>query len=213
MGWVMLAGLGVAVAAALWALGVPRIAWTSVGAALMLAATGYALQGRPDLPGHPATPVADASPLAPDETEMRDAMFGGFHNGTPYLAAADALMRAGEPRIAAQAALGGVRDHPANIALWTELGRTVAASDGNVVSPAAAFAFNRAMQLAPQHPGPHYFLGLALIGGGQLQAARAQWIAAYRLSPADAPYRDKLRSELIGLDQFIQTGGRPPAGQ
>jgi HlyD family secretion protein len=47
----------------------------------------------------------------------------------------------------------------------------------------------------------------------QLQAARAQWIAAYRLSPADAPYRDKLRSELIGLDQFIQTGGRPPASQ
>ncbi len=204
MGWVMLAALGVAAAAALWALGVPRLAWTSVGAALVLAATGYALQGRPDLPEHLATPAAAATAIEPDEAEMRDQMFGAYHNGTEYLGAADALLRAGEARTAARALLGGTQAHPDNIALWTALGRALAASDGDTLSPAATYAFNRAMALAPTHPGPHYFLGVALIAAGQGQAALAQLQIALRLASADAPYRAKLEERVKLLRQFLQ---------
>ncbi|WP_458865567.1 tetratricopeptide repeat protein, partial [Enterococcus faecium] len=75
--------------------------------------------------------------IEPDEAEMRDQMFGAYHNGTAYLGAADALLRAGEPRTAARAVLGGVQAHPDNIALWTALGRALAAADGGTASPAA----------------------------------------------------------------------------
>lgn len=214
MGWLMLIAIGGVIAVALWALRVPRVAWTSVGAALMLAATGYALQGKPDLPAHPATPAsASTAAIEPDEAEMRDQFFGHYHNGMAFLGAADALMRAGEPRSAARATLGGVQQFPENVALWTALGRALAAADGGTVSPASAYAFNRAIQLAPNHPGPHYFLGLAYIGAGQAQAARAQWQLALQLTPENAPYRDKLTERLKLLDQFMQmmAGAPPPA--
>src|SRR3546814_7244633 len=54
MGWVWLIVIGAAAAGALALLGVGRGLWSLVGAALMLGATGYALQGRPDEPGSPA---------------------------------------------------------------------------------------------------------------------------------------------------------------
>ncbi len=212
MGWVMLAGIGAVIVGALVALGVPRLVWTSVGAALMLAATGYAVQGSPTLPESPAKPAAAAVAIQPEEFKLRDEMFGSYHNGTAYLGAADAMMSAGEPRTAARAALGGVQEHPDNAALWTELGTALALSDGGTVSPAAGFAFDQAIRLSPAHPAPHYFLGLALIMSGRVQGGREQWIEAYRLAPANAAFRVTLAERLQRLDQFLQAGGtaRPP---
>ncbi|MBY0582074.1 MAG: hypothetical protein K2P68_04040 [Sphingomonas sp.] len=213
MGWVVLILLGLAVAAGLWLLGVPRLLWTSVGAALMLAATGYVLQGSPDVAEHAATPATESVRIDADDIELRDEMFGTFHNGISYLGAADALIRAGQPRTAAQAALGGVRRYPNNAALWTELGSTLSASDGGAVSPSALFAFTQAKRLAPGHPAPYYFLGLAYLSGGQLQAARDQWTRALRLTPANAAYRGKIIERLQLIDQFIQMNSQAaPAG-
>ena len=204
MGWLMLIMIGMATAGGLALLGVPRLVWTSVGAALMLAATGYVLQGKAGLPEKLAVPKIDTIDVAPDVIEMRDDMFGRYHNGTQYLAAADALLRAGDARTAASAALGGVKNNPQNVALWTELGTTLTASDGGAVSPSAQFAFQQAMRIAPDHPGPHYFLGLALLESGQLQGARIEWIKAFRLTSEKAPYRGKLIERLQMLDQFSQ---------
>lgn len=204
MGWAMLILIGLVVAGALAALGVPRLIWTSVGAALMLAATGYVIQGKASLPEKLAVPKIDTIDIAPDVIEMRDTMFGRYHNGTQYLAAADALLRAGDARSAATVALGGVKNNPQNVALWTELGTTLTATDGGSVSPAAQFAFQQAMRIAPDHPGPHYFLGLALLESGQLQGARVEWIKAFRLAPDTAPYRATLIERLQMLDQFSQ---------
>lgn len=203
MGWIAFIGIGAVIAVALIALGVPRLVWTSVGAALMVAATGYVVQGSPDLAGKPATPTAESVRIPEEDMQLRDAMFGGYHNGTPYLAAADALLRAGDPRSAANAALGGVRKFPGNAALWTELGTAASASDGGAVSPAALFALQRAMRLLPNHPGPHYFLGICYANAGQLQAARAEWVRAYELSPPTAPYRETIGERVRLLDQFM----------
>jgi len=204
MGWLALFGIGVIAAGVLLALGVPRMAWTSVGAALMLAVAGYSLQGRPDLPGHLAVPSASAVAIEPDDLKLRDEMFGAYHNGTAFLGATDALLRAGETRTASRAALGGVQEYPSNIALWTELGLALTAADGGNLSPAASFAFDRAVRLAPLHPGPRYFLGVAYLQGGQIAATRAQWQMAYRLTPPEAPYRAKLAERLRLLDQFME---------
>lgn len=204
-------GLAVLAAGALMALRVPRLAWTSVGAALMLGCAGYVVQGHPNQPEKLAVTKIDTIEIEADVADMRNAMFGNFHNGTPYLAASDALLRAGEPRAAAQAMLGAVRSQPQNAALWTELGSTIALSDGGTVSPAALFAFQRAMKLAPDHPGPHYFLGLAYLAGGRGPQARVEWIKAYRLTPEGAPYRPKLAERLVLLDQFMQMNQGAPA--
>jgi cytochrome c-type biogenesis protein CcmH len=211
MGWIMLGLIGAAVAGALFALGLPRLVWTSVGAALMLAAAGYVLQGKPNMPETRAVPQVDTIEVQPDEIEMRDEMFGHYHNGMPYLAAADAMLRAGDARSAAAAVLGGIKGNPGNSALWTALGSTLTASDGGMVSPSALFAFRQAMRLVPGHPGPHYFLGLAYAGAGQLQPAQAEWKLAYRLSSANAAYRAKIGDRLQMLDQFMaMRGGQAP---
>ena len=54
MGWLALLLIGAGSFALLVALRVDRLLWSFAGAALMLGATGYALQGSPTLPGKAA---------------------------------------------------------------------------------------------------------------------------------------------------------------
>ena len=54
MGWLILLFVFAAALGASWLLGVRGGLLKGVAAALLLGATGYALQGRPDLPGSPA---------------------------------------------------------------------------------------------------------------------------------------------------------------
>ena len=74
--------------------------------------------------------------------------------------------------------------------------------DGGV-SPAARFAFDRAMKLAPDHPGPPFFLGLELIRSGAFREARPWWRRAYRLTPTGIGYRQAIGERLALLEQFL----------
>src|SRR3546814_1577324 len=96
MGWVWLIVIGAAAAGALALLGVGRGLWSLVGAALMLGATGYALQGRPDEPGSPAEADTQRIEIDPGIVKLRGAMMGNFTAETPYLAASDAMIRSEE---------------------------------------------------------------------------------------------------------------------
>lgn len=210
MGWVMLAIIGIGALGLLFAVGVPRGLWTLVGAALMLGAAGYAMQGRPGLPGDPVK--ADTTPIEidPGVIALRDDMFGHVTAQTPALVAADALTRNGSSDLAINVLLGGIRKYPENAELWTELGDTLALHDGGLVSPPALFAFRRAVQLAPRHPGPYFFLGLAYVRANQFDAARPYWAKALALTPAEADYRPELAVRLQLLDRYLQiTGGAP----
>jgi cytochrome c-type biogenesis protein CcmH/NrfG len=44
-----------------------------------------------------------------------------------------------------------------------------------MLTPAAEMAFNRAQQVAPEHPAPRFFYGLALARMGQFEAAEQFW--------------------------------------
>ena len=55
MGWFLLLLLGALGILLLWSLGVRSGLLTGGAAALLLGASGYALQGNPDLPGAPAS--------------------------------------------------------------------------------------------------------------------------------------------------------------
>jgi Flp pilus assembly protein TadD len=215
MGWVILAAIGAAVFVALWALGLPRSLWSFAGAALMLGAAGYALQARPELSGAPVEAARKAQADDPTLRDLRSAMFGRFTYLDGYFFASDALIRGGDPEKAAKLMLGGVRSSPKDAALWTWLGMTLTEADGRTVSPAAGVAFRRAVALAPKHPGPRFFYGLAYVRAGQFAAARSYWADALKLSPPGAPYREDIAMRLTLLDRFLEAQAReqrmPPA--
>lgn len=210
MGWLALLLLGLAAMAAMAVLGTARRLWSLVGAALMLGAAGYALQGSPGLPASPARPAATDQEVDPNIITLREQMLGRFYSDTAYLVAADAMTRVGDKRAAVQVILGGLRAQPRSLALWTGLGTAYAAHDRDTVSPPAMFAFQQAMRLAPEHPAPPFFLGLAHVRAGDFRAARPWWARALALSPqTGASYRREIAVRLALLDRYLAQSAAP----
>ncbi len=209
MGWVALAAIGVAAAGLLALLKVDRLLWTMVASALMLGAAGYALQGQPSLPGHPVVTALAAAPEEADLNDLRDRMLERFTGQAAYLVAADAMTRVGDRRAAVRVLLGGIRVAPRSLVLWTGLGEALAAHDGNQVSPSALFAFQQAMRLAPRHPAPPFFLGLAYVRAGNLEAAQPYWARALALTPTTVSYREDIAIRLALLERVLATPETP----
>ncbi|MET0308527.1 MAG: cytochrome c biogenesis factor-like protein [Sphingomonas sp.] len=203
-GWLLLLAIAVATVLVLWRAGYPRRLWTIPATALMLGAAGYAWQGSPGLAGHPVSAEAQRGEVDPSVVALRDALFGRFNFSFSYFVAADAMTRVGAPGQAANVMIGGVRKAPQDAALWTGLGLTLAEHDGMQVSPASRFAFERAMTLWPQHPGPPFFYGLALVREGKFAEARPFWAKAVALTPEKASYRNDLVVRLFLLDRLLE---------
>lgn len=213
MGWLWLAVIGAAAFGAMALLRVQRALWTIVGAALALGAAGYALQGNPGLAGQPARPEADVVPDDAELTDLRDRMLERYTGQAAYLVASDAMTRIGDRKAAVQVLLGGIRAAPKSLVLWTGLGNALTAHDGNQVSPPALFAFQQAMRLAPRHPAPPFFLGLAYVRTGDFAAARLCWARALALTPTTVSYREDIAVRLALLDRFMaMQDARPETG-
>ncbi len=195
MGWIALLLLAAGAFAALLALRIPRSLWSMAGAALMLAATGYALQGQPGLPSSIAAPNRGDAFGDDAIVELRSRMFGRFGADGAYMTAADALARSGSPEYEIQAILGGIRHERTSVQLWTALGDALARHDRQL-SPAARLAFDRAAQLDPRHPGPSFFRGLAQLRTNDFAAAEASWARALALTHPQASYRADIARRL-----------------
>lgn len=200
MGWLMLLAIAAGAFAGLLWLRVPRLLWSMAGAALMLGATGYALQGRPMAPGSPARPDTRPAGIDPGLIELRTQMFGRYGMEGAYLTAADAVARSGAGSYEVKALLGGIRSSPKSAQLWTALGDALVRHDGGRLSAPARFAFDQAIRLDPRHPGPRFFLGLAQVRGEDFTEAEASWRQALARTAPDAAYRDAIaqRVALIG---------------
>lgn len=214
MGWVMFLVVALLVALLLWLSGFPRRLWTVAATALMLAASGYAWQGRPGVEGNTVAAKRQGGEVDPGLVALRDSMFGRFNFEYQYFVAADALTRSGSPGGPAKVMLGAVRTAPKDGALWTWLGVVLAENDGNQLSPAAQLAFERAEALWPNHPGPAFFHGLALVRQGEFVKARPYWAEAVALTSEKAGFRDELVVRLFLLDKLLesQEAARAPAG-
>ena len=215
MGWAMFLGASLAAVILLWVLRFPRRLWAVPATALMLGGAGYAWQGSPTLGGHPVETVERVGVLDPGLVALREAFFGRFNFDSAYFMASDAMVRSGSPQAAASVMIGAVRKAPQNAGLWTWAGVVLAENDANQVSPASRFAFERAIALAPKHPGPPFFYGLSQIRQGKLAEARPYWAKAVALTPANASYRGELVTRLFLLDRFLemqqaQAGGEQP---
>jgi hypothetical protein len=210
MGWLWLAMIGAAAFAVLWLAGMARGLWTFVASALMLGAAGYAWQQRATLAGHPV--AADSRPIEvqPGLVAFRSAILPGKPGDNIVLTAADDRLRDGDTAAAGQVMLDAIARDPGDASLWTGLGTTLAMHDGGQVSPTALFAFRRAMSLAPDQPGPPFFLGLAYAQVGDLPTARPLWQRALALTPPNAPYRSDLTQQLAMIDRALDNNPATP---
>ena len=201
-GWISLALIVLLTGVGLWCAGVARPLWVLVGAALFFGASGYGFQQHAGLPSHPV--VADVDPVIVDPAmiELRDAMLGRFSGDGAYLIASDALMRRGSRSTGTNVVLLGLNQYPRSLTLWTGYGTALAQHDGTV-SPAAKLAFDQATRLAPEHPAPPFFRGLAYAESGDYPAARRYWARALAFSPPEAAYRHDIAEQIAAIDAMM----------
>ena len=79
-----------------------------------------------------------------------------------------------------------------------------------MMSPAAQLAFSRAARIAPGHPGPRFFYGLALAQGGNYDEAERIWRALLPGLPPGSPWRSAIEERLQAITQ-ARASGRIPA--
>jgi len=197
MGWLLLLLLGAAAMALLWALGLRGGLLTAGAAALLLGASGYALQGHPALPGVPAAgdEGRDVFPL----TDARHAFFGHFTPAESWLRISEALARDGKSEEAVGILQNAVKRYPGDPQLWIGLGNALVDHAG-VLTPAAEFAYRQAEELAPGYPAPSFFLGLALARSGDRTAAVRLWKQVLADAPADASWRPLVEDAVAALE-------------
>jgi cytochrome c-type biogenesis protein CcmH len=180
-------------------------------AALLLALAGYAWQGHPGFAGAPkAAPGRQQLPDS-DFAKTREDMLGRFDQASAWLTIADGFQRRGDTRSAAELLQNAVHRSPDNADLWVGYGNALVMHGGGMMSPAAQLAFQRAAALAPDHPAPRFFYGLALAQGGNYDAAERIWRELIANAPADAPYRRIVEERLQALAQARASGQIPAA--
>ncbi|WP_404369319.1 tetratricopeptide repeat protein [Sphingomonas sp. MMS24-J45] len=198
-GWISLALIAGLTAFAFACARAGRLLWGGVIAALSLGTGGYALQQHASWPSRLARPDRNSVVIDPTTIALRGAMLGQFTGDGAYLIASDALMRGGNRPSGARVVAMGLNAYPRSLTLWTGYGTAIAQHDGTV-SPAAVFAFDQATRLAPAHPAPPYFRGLAYAESGDFGAARRYWLLALALTPPEAPYRSIIADQIATLD-------------
>lgn len=201
-GWLGLAAIVGGSLALLWALKLRGGLLGLTTAALLFGAAGYGVQGRPGLAGAPGDETAPPPALPLDAA--RHAFFGTFTGAERWLILSDSFARSGDTVDAVGAVQAGLRAHPEDAELWVGLGNALL-EHGRTLSPAARMAYDRAIALAPAHPGPRFFLGLAMMRSGDEAGALDQWRRALAMAPADASWRPLVEQGVATLEQ-----GTPP---
>lgn len=204
-GWIIaFAAAALAVAALLFVGRIPRSAREITAAALLLGLAGYAWQGHPGLAGAPRQ-VHEAKGEEFDEAlaEKRRGLAERFGPAAQWMMLSDGLARQGKTKEAANVLLSGLRAMPKDPNLWLGLGNALVAHGDGAVSPGAAFAYRRALEIAPEAPAPRYFYGLALARAGDLQAARDLWAPLAASAPADSQVRAELEASIARIDAML----------
>ena len=207
MGWFALILLIAMCLGLLWWLGIRGGMFKGAAAALLIGASGYALQGRPDLPAAPARAAVerDIFPL----TDARHAFFGHFTRAEGWLRMSEALARDGKAEDSVGILQNAVRRYPGDPQLWIGLGNALV-DHSQGLTPPAELAYRRAAELVPGHPGPSFFYGLALARSGDSQAAVIIWNRILERAPKDASWRPLVEQGVAALSK--PSAAKPQAG-
>ena len=210
MGWAVIIVLAAATLLGLWRWAKPdRGALQFLGAALLLALAGYAWQGRPGLEGRPKPPPERQEMPESDFAATRESMLGRFDRAASWLTIAESYQRRGNTESAAKLLRSAIRQDPDNPDLWVGYGNALVIHADGLMTPAAQLAFQRAARLAPEHPAPRFFYGLALAQGGDYDQAERIWQDILATAPADASWRSMIQERLQMLRQARAMGQLP----
>ena len=180
-------------------------------AALMVALAGYAWQGHPGFPGAPK-PAPGRQQLPDSEfAKTREDLLGRFDRAWAWMNMADAYQRRGDTWSAAELLRAAAERNPRDPDLWVGYGNALVIHGGGLMSPAAQLAFQRAAALAPDHPAPRFFYGLALAQGGNYDEAERIWREILAAAPPESQYRRVVEERLQQLAQARAAGQIPPA--
>ena len=196
MGLLILALLVGAALGVLWLLGLRGAVFTLAAAALMLGAAGYALQGRPSLAGSPHLASKRAAPVP--LTAARKALLGQFSAADTWMTISEGYASRGQTADAVGVMNSAIRARPTDFAMWVGLGNALS-DHARTLTPGAQFAFLRAAELAPGHPAPLFFLGLAEARSGQPEQAIKRWRIILANAPADASWRPLVEDAVLAL--------------
>ena len=211
MGWVLFFFVALLVFAALWKLGkFDAASLQFLGAALLLALSGYAWQGRPELPGRPKPPPSKQRLPDSDFAETRRDMLGTFDRANQWLTIAESYQRSGDTKSGADILQSALRNAPRDPDLWVGLGNALVLHSDGMMTPAAQLAFRRAQEIAPNHPGPRFFYGLGLAQSGRFDEAERLWRQVLATAPADASWRPMIEERLRMIEQARAAGQLPP---
>ena len=207
MGWLALILLMALCLGLLWWFKIRGGMLKGAAAALLLAASGYALQGRPGLPASPASASAerDIFPL----TDARHAFFGHFTRAEGWLRMSEALARDGKSEDSVGILQNAVRRYPGDPQLWIGLGNALV-DHSQGLSPPAELAYQRAAQLVPGHPAPPFFYGLALARSGDKQAGVTIWKRLLARAPKGGSWRPLVEQGVAALSK--PSAATPHAG-
>lgn len=210
MGWILILALACVTAAGLWrwAKG-DTAALQFLAAALLIALAGYAWQGRPGYGGAPKPPPERQE--LPDSAfaELREDMLGRFDRASAWLTIAESYQRRGDTQGGAQLIRSAIRQNPDDADLWVGYGNALVVHAEGLMTPAAQLAFERAAQLAPEHPGPRFFYGLSLAQGGQYDEAERVWSELAAGAPEGAEWTAMVEERLQALRQARAMGQIP----
>ena len=204
-GWFILALLFALSLGLLRLLGTRGAMLQFAAAALLFGCAGYALQGNPLLHGAPKETVSQAAPIP--LTEMRHAFFGNFSPEESWISISEGLARTGDTEGAVGVLQNAVGKYPTNPHLWIGLGNALVDHSG-VLTPASEYAYQRAAELAPGHPAPAFFMGLALARSGEGDSAIALWKKIVADAPADAKWKAMVTQAIAALEA-PKAGGAP----
>lgn len=212
MGWLTIAILALLVFAGLWFfLRREKAALQFLGAALLIALAGYAWQGRPGMDGRPKAPPVRQPQSESEFARIRQQLLGRFDRAAVWLNMAESFQRRGDTRSGVEIVQVGLRDSPQDADLWVGLGNALVVHADGMMTPAAQLAFQRAARIAPDHPGPPFFYGLALAQGGNYAEAERIWRQLLASAPESAQYRRTIEERLAAIEQARARGEIPAA--
>lgn len=199
------------------------LAMTAVGLAAVVAltATGlYAMMGRPDLRGAPATQAAEAALPGDHPVADVNAMIGQLEakmKQTPddpegWRMLGWSYMQTGRNADAATAYGRAALIDPKAEYLSAQGEALALAANGQVTQPAQA-AFRKALASDPADPRARYFLAVAKDQGGDRAGAMDDWIALLASAPPGAPWAAEVRAfvEKTAGERGLDISARLPA--
>lgn len=225
--WLILAGLlgGVAVIVASFLMPkmhndqkVPLSAYVPLLGALVfiigLTSILYAWGGSPHLPGQPiAQRKSEALRTATSEdllVTLRQALNKRPDDSHGWRLLARSALQMGRFDDAEQAFARLLVLEGRTPALLASLAEAKILGASRTVTPETEALLQEVVQLDPDHPKAHFYLGLAEVQDGRLKAAQIRWTALEKRAEQDAPWLPLLKKERIRLEEKLQNPQTQP---